>query len=225
MEPLDNPAWHSLELQPAFARIEARVRRYLPEVDPIAALPDDATSDDWGALAPTLAPGEAVHMLRPSFELPPTWTALHEGTVMQMVGVERPDDEYAIEFLDLGPADAPEMLELAAATRPGPFTTRTHELGRFVGIREGGRLVAMAGERFVLPGMTEVSAVCTDPVYRGRGWAAALAAEVARRIYDRGEVPFLHVVESNRTARRVYERIGFRDRAVLAHVLVSPAAE
>ncbi len=114
------------------------------------------------------------------------------------------------------------MLALAAATEPGPFATRTHELGRFIGVRVDGNLVAMAGERFVLPGMTEVSAVCTDPAYRGRGWAAALTAEVARGIIARGETPFLHVVESNTTARAVYERIGFADRTILDHVYVSP---
>jgi predicted GNAT family acetyltransferase len=82
----------------------------------------------------------------------------------------------------------------------------------------------MAGERFVLPGMTEVSAVCTDPDFRGRGWAAALTGEIAARIFERGERPFLHVVESNATARGVYERIGFENRRILEHVYVSPGS-
>ena len=223
MEPLDNPAWHSLALQPQFAETTARARRYHPDVDPIAALPDEADADAWADLRPLIRDGEAVHMLRSSPEVPTDWTARHRGTVVQMVGVEPPPSPDGISFVELGAADGPEMLTLASATEPGPFATRTHELGQFIGIRVDGRLVAMAGERFVLPGMTEVSAVCTDPAFRGKGWAAALTAEVAARIRARGETPFLHVVESNTTARRVYERIGFRDRTVLHHLFVSPS--
>jgi ribosomal protein S18 acetylase RimI-like enzyme len=222
MELLDNPAWHSLALQPEFAEGDGRARRYRPDVDPLAALPDGAPAETWDALRPMILDGEAVHMLQPSFEVPHGWTIEHRGTVVQMVGVERPANPTGVDFLELGPLDAPEMLALALETRPGPFADRTHELGRFIGIRIDGRLVAMAGERFVLPGMTEVSAVCTDAAHRGNGWAAALTAEVAARIYDRGETPFLHVVEQNHTARRVYERIGFGDRTILEHVYVSP---
>jgi len=222
MEQLDNPAWHSMALQAAFSEDNEQARRYQPEVDPLAALADGAPAAAWEALRPLMGAGEAVHLLQPTFEVPDDWETRHRGTVVQMVGAERPPEGDRPDFLELGAADAPEMLALASATEPGPFATRTHELGRFIGIRDGGRLVAMAGERFVLTGMTEVSAVCTDPAYRGRGWAAALTAEIAARIFDRGEAPFLHVVESNATARRVYERIGFRDRTILAHVYVSP---
>ena len=101
------------------------------------------------------------------------------------------------------------MVELAALTKPGPFLIRTHELGGYIGIRDQGRLVAMAGERFKLPGFTEVSAVCTHPDYRGRGYAAALTLAVATRIAARGETPFLHTFASNINAIRLYEKLGF----------------
>jgi hypothetical protein len=39
------------------------------------------------------------------------------------------------------------MLELARRTKPGPFLPRTVELGTYLGLRRGGALVAMAGER------------------------------------------------------------------------------
>jgi len=222
MELLDNPAWHSLERQAPFAETVAEARRYHPEVNQIAALPDQASPASWAALQPLVRDGEAVHMLRLTAEVPDDWTVEHRGTVVQMVGVAPPPAVEEIRFLELTDEDAPEMLALALATRPGPFAARTHQLGQFIGIREGGRLIAMAGERLVLPGMTEVSAVCTDPEHRGRGLAAALTAEIARRIWARDETPFLHVVEANTTARRVYERIGFQDRVILTHVLVSP---
>ena len=44
-------------------------------------------------------------------------------------------------------ADAAEMLDLVARTDPGPFRKRAVELGRYLGIRRDGQLVAMAGER------------------------------------------------------------------------------
>ena len=112
----------------------------------------------------------------------------------------------------LGDADAPEMLALATLTEPGPFFVKTHQLGRFVGIRQDGRLVAMAGERMQPDGFTEVSGVCTHPDHRGRGYAAALMGEVARGILARGDTPFLHAYASNQAAIALYERLGFQHR-------------
>lgn len=67
----------------------------------------------------------------------------------------------------------------------------------------------MAGERLKLPGLTEVSAVCTHPDHRGRGYAGGLMSLVARRIQQRGETPFLHVASQNKSAIALYERLGF----------------
>jgi predicted GNAT family acetyltransferase len=104
------------------------------------------------------------------------------------------------------------MIELTALTKPGPFSTRTHELGTYFGIREGGKLVAMAGERLKVPGYTEVSAVCTHPEHTGKGYARVLMIEVMRGIRQRGETPFLHVRQDNERAIALYERLGFIKR-------------
>ena len=116
-------------------------------------------------------------------------------------------------IVELGPADASEMVALAKLTEPGPFEARTPELGGFVGVRVDGRLVAMAGERMKPEGFTEVSGVCTHPDHRGHGYAAMLSAVVADRIVARGETPFLHAFASNRAAVALYERLGFVLRA------------
>ena len=110
------------------------------------------------------------------------------------------------------------MIELTALTKPGPFGPRTHELGTYVGIRDGGKLVAMAGERLKVPGYTEVSAVCTHPDHLGKGYARVLMKEVMRAIRERGETPFLHVRGDNARAIALYERLGFRsdDRGYFA---------
>ena len=109
----------------------------------------------------------------------------------------------------LGAGDVPEMLELAAVTEPGPFFARTIELGLYLGIRDGGRLVAMAGERMLLDDYTEISAVCTAPSHQGRGYARSLMAALMHKVLDEGREPFLHVKQEN-GARLLYERLGFR---------------
>jgi hypothetical protein len=73
------------------------------------------------------------------------------------------------------------MLELVRLTEPGPFAARTHRLGRYIGLRRGGKLVAMAGERMRLDGFTEISAVCTHPDARGQGLGASSAPIVPCR--------------------------------------------
>src|SRR5581483_5849565 len=101
---------------------------------------------------------------------------------------------------------APEMRALAELTQPGPFHARTHTLGSFVGVRENGRLIAMAGERLKVP-------ACTHPDARGRGLAGALMRRVAAGIVARGEELFLHVYPHNKGAISLYEKLGFRHRA------------
>ena len=109
-------------------------------------------------------------------------------------------------------------------TRPGPFRRRSNILGDFWGVRENGRLIAMAGERFKLDGYTEVSAVCTHPVARGRGLGAALSCHVAASILDRGERPILHAFASNENAIRLYARHGFVHRSSVKITILKRAA-
>ena len=137
--------------------------------------------------------------------------------LLQMVA-EKPagsTSSNGFELLELGPADSPEMLALTALTKPGPFGTRTHELGTYIGLREKGKLVAMAGERLKVPGYTEISAVCTHPEHNGKGYAGLLMTEIMRRIRDRGETAFLHVRQDNARAITLYERLGFQARKLL----------
>jgi predicted GNAT family acetyltransferase len=111
------------------------------------------------------------------------------------------------------------MLALATLTRPGPFRARTHTLGRFIGIRDSGRLIAMAGERLKLDGFVEISAVCTHPDYRGRGYGGALMKMVGKRILSEGDTPFLHTYADNTVAIALYRRLGFEVRAEVIHAV------
>ncbi|MGV9275525.1 GNAT family N-acetyltransferase [Streptomyces griseosporeus] len=209
---LDNPALASLTGPHArFAERRGRVLRYPVDVSPWLALPDEPDADDWADLAALAGPGAEVPLPGYRGPVPADWEV-----TQRIDGVQFVDDGLAAapdpEAVRLGPADVPEMTDLVARTRPGPFLSRTIELGTYLGIRREGRLVAMAGERLHPPGWTEISAVCTDPAARGQGLATRLILAVAHGIRERGETPFLHTSAANRNAIRLYESLGFRLR-------------
>ena len=122
-----------------------------------------------------------------------------------------PDDDASLQAIALGPQHAPQALELATLTRPGPFGLRTPELGEYFGCFDGERLIAMAGERVQAGPLREVSGVCTHPDAQGRGLARRLMLKLVHRQMQRGETPFLNVMRDNTGARRLYARMGFRD--------------
>lgn len=215
--PLDRPAWAALTgPQAELAVADGPARRFDPDYGLFLAAEDDslAALEALGRLV--RAHGEAGLFEQAPPRGVPGARQTAEAPCWQMVAakpLEEPATDVRIEVLT--EADAPEMLALATLTKPGPFFGRTHQLGRFVGVRVDGRLAAMAGERMRLPGFTEVSAVCTDPAFRGRGYAAALTLEVGRRIQARGEAPFLHCYAGNTGAIRLYESLGFAFRTTI----------
>jgi predicted GNAT family acetyltransferase len=125
-----------------------------------------------------------------------------------------PPAEPNQSFRKLTQEDVPEMLALTKLTEPGPFLPRTIELGAYYGIHDSGSLVAMAGERLRLTRFTEVSAVCTHPNFRGRGYGNSLMSVVISGIMSRDETPFLHVKTDN-PALALYKKLGFQIRAQL----------
>jgi predicted GNAT family acetyltransferase len=116
------------------------------------------------------------------------------------------------------------MTALVALTEPGPFRPRTIDLGGYIGIFHDDELVAMAGQRLRPPGFCEISAVCTHPSARRRGYASVVTLQVAAGIIDRGERPFLHLAASNTAAMAVYERIGFEVRTAVGFGVYRPRA-
>jgi ribosomal protein S18 acetylase RimI-like enzyme len=210
---LDNAVWHSLiHSHGEFAEREGQGARYDPDVSVFGALGDD-TEVGWSDLGTVVGSNGIAVLFRAEIpQLPAGWTRLDGGRGHQMVLRELAPVDVPAGVRPLGPDDVGEMLALVELTRPGPFAVRTVDLGGYVGVFDGDRLVAMAGQRLAPPGFREVSAVCTHPDFRGRGLAAALSAIVARGILERGERPFLHHASDNDAARRVYEAIGFQFR-------------
>lgn len=209
--PLDRPIWNALATrQRSLAEGDASALRLAPPYGVFAATADHSP-ESLAALA-RLAPAEgqiALVEADPTPAIPGVSIASH-ALIWQMVAEAitlAKASDFAIT--PLGEADAPQMLALATLTRPGPFFARTHQLGHFVGVKQDGRLLAMAGERMKPLGFTEVSGVCTDPNSRGRGYAGALMRLVATRILERGETPFLHTYAHNTGAIALYQSLGF----------------
>jgi predicted GNAT family acetyltransferase len=212
---LDRPVWAALSTRHLCLSVGgALARRYAADINRFASACDD-TAAALTALAELVQPGECIFLLQvPDIVVPDGLVTVKAAKGVQMVATRSVAAITADEdIVELGDADAPEMLALAELTQPGPFLARTHKMGTFRGIRIGGRLAAMAGERFRFPGYTEVSGVCTHPDFRGRGLARRLSAAVAARIEARGERPFLHAWKTNRPAISLYESLGFEIRA------------
>ncbi|MEU3983361.1 GNAT family N-acetyltransferase [Streptomyces sp. NPDC026672] len=213
---LDNPVHASLSgpQQAHLARGRGRALRYLDDVAPFLGLPDRPTEQDWADAADVVGDGTAafVHHLG---AIPQAWTVLDRFDVTQMIASETTRGASDTRAVLLGPADVPEMVDLARRTAPGPFGTRTIELGTYLGVRQDGVLVAMAGERMRAAGWVEISAVCTAPEHRGKGLATGLVRTLTARITDRGERAFLHVVATNTGAVRLYGTLGFEVRREL----------
>jgi predicted GNAT family acetyltransferase len=211
--PLDRPVWGALECRQASMSVGNHLaRRYAPGFGSFAAKRHNQP-DALAALAGLIAPGERLLQLQAGVSVVPRGAVLErQATGVQMVLKALKPAAGRAEIERLGPADVPEMCALAELTRPGPFEARTQELGAFYGIRDRGRLIAMAGERMQLNGFVEVSAVCTHPDYRGRGHAAQLTSVVALQILERGETAFLHAYATNTPAITLYESLGFAVR-------------
>lgn len=209
---LENPAYAALSgTHSRFAQRRGRALRYAADVAPFLALPPEPSRADWRD-ATELVPRGTVAATIDAHAVPPdSLLVTRTFEVVQMIG-ERTDGGRDAEAVTLGSTDVPEMLELVRLTEPGPFLQRTVELGKYVGIRRDGALVAMAGERLRFDGWTEISAVCTAPAYRGQGLASRLVCSLVADIQDRSERVFLHVLTDNTSAIRLYEGLGFSAR-------------
>lgn len=220
---LDNAVWNALSTRHSEIAIGGDLaRKYKPEFTILAGVACESP-EAFREMKQITAAGEVVG-LRSMNDLSNVdgWTCRVQFPILQMVCDELIPCRI-VEFETLTREDVPAMRELAKLTQPGPFSTRTNEFGTFLGIKDGGKLVAMAGERMKVYGFDEISAVCTHPEYQGRGYARALVFEVARLIQERGNVPFLHVKKENIAGIKTYESIGFITREELGFFVLSPS--
>lgn len=217
---LDKPIWSALATRHARMREGGELAvRYPRDVSPFV-VGRDATSEAVAAMVALIGEGEEISLAEVAPPSPPPGISETRLPLFQMVWNRFPGaGESSFDIQPLDDADAADMLALATLTRPGPFRLRTHTMGRFFGVREGGQLIAMAGERLHAPGFHEISAVCTHPDHRGRGLGADLMRKVGARMLEEGDQPFLHTYASNATAIALYRKLGFEVRAEVTHAI------
>ena len=221
--PLDRPVWSMLTGRQAhLAEGDARALR-LDRGYGVFGVAADTGAEAQAALAALIPPGEQLWIVEGErWPVPVGAREVKRAVLTQMVAEGAPptarEGEPAI--IGLGEADAADMAALAEHAKPGPWGPTTHRYGPFFGIRDDeGRLLAMAGQRMLMPGMAEVSGVSTWEDCRGRGYARTLIGHVMRDMVARGEQPFLHSYADNAGAIALYESLGFRIRREV-HVLV-----
>ena len=217
MHPLDNPVWSALTgPQRALAEGSGTVVRFPPGISLFGAFADEPGPPDWEAMAGLIGPGGVLITAGPTGAPPDGWATEFSGDGVQMTGEDVVADGGTARDRPrvgaLGADDVEDMLALVALSQPGPFTRRTWELGGYVGVREQGRLVAMAGERMHPEGWGEISAVATHPDHRRRGLGELVVRAVAAGITGRGDVPVLHAADDNTGAIRLYRAMGFTVR-------------
>jgi predicted GNAT family acetyltransferase len=218
--PLDRPVWSALTTRiGAFREGGDLAVRFHGDVSPLSAA-RDASPPAVAALTALMPTSDELVLLEQAPPEPPQGVVLSfAAPCLQMTAKSFTPGERDVTLHPLGDSDAAEMLALATLTKPGPFRTRTHTLGRFLGIRDGARLVAMAGERLRIDGFAEISAVCTHPDYRGRGYGAALMRAVGARMLAEGDTPFLHTHATNTSAIALYRKLGFEVREEVMHAV------
>lgn len=211
--PLDKAAWNALTgPHRELGAVYGKAARYPADVSPIAAVAE-LTNDALADLTQLVSVGEVVgigSLNEPAQIDSPHWVVERQGQGIQMLCTNpMPVDASSIEIVELGANDAADMMALAHLTEPGPFLPRTYMTGRYFGIRIDGQLAAMAGQRLSLDEYVEISAVCTHPDHRRKGYASILSSHVMHVIMKDGKTPFLHSRADNVNAIHAYEKLGF----------------
>jgi ribosomal protein S18 acetylase RimI-like enzyme len=190
-----------------------KVKFFDEDVSPFAGIADgyDRGFKDLYDLLPS---GRIILYATPHSLVPQKgWNLLHNiQGVQMMLDQVREIKQNEVAPVALGKEHIEQMLALTALTKPGPFGPGTISFGHYYGIFDREKLVAMTGQRLHVQECTEVSAVCTDPAYLGKGYAYALVLHAVALIRQQGKTPFLHVRADNQRAIALYERIGFAIR-------------
>ena len=214
---LDNMIWNAITTgNHDIAIINGDVGCYLPGIAPFAGM-KEFNDVNLGKLYDFIPVNQrvAISSLNKMDHDKTKWKLLHPMDITQMV-YEHPVNTFTTKnsamIVPLTEEHIPQMIELTALTKPGPFLQQTIRFKNYFGIFIGDRLAAMTGQRMHPTPYMEVSAVCTHPDFRGQGYAKSLMLHVMKIILDNSFIPFLHVLSNNINAIDLYKSIGFRTR-------------
>ncbi len=215
--PLDNPIWTALNSGSASFAYGVGVVRFIDRrIGFFAGIPlYDA--EHLNQLYEAMDSDMRVIVFPPGYlELDAKGKVRNDNALLQMV-FEKPSLDLTLDasIRALAAADVPAMLALTQLAKPGPFLENTIDFGGYFGFFVEGRLVSMAGTRLAAGPYTEVSAVCTHPDFVGQGLAQRVLPYVMHYIQQQGQIPYLQLYPDNLPALRLYQRLGFVERANL----------
>lgn len=208
---LDNPVWHSLsETHQPFSVDYNIAKFYHPDYCPFGGFETreniSRELDEYSNLV------DNFYVVGNKPQWSDRLQLQKELVCLQMIINNKVDIELKEEIAILTNEHADALYQLVNLVQPGYFKIKTTLLGNYFGIFKNGQLVATAGERMKMNDYTEVSAIVTHPDYTGQGYAKQLTAHVVNNIFDQGKMPYLHVVDSNIGAIKLYEKLGFTTR-------------
>ena len=208
---LDNPVWNSLsETHSEFAIDYENTKFYNPDYCPFGGFTEiESTSnatEQYSALT------ENFFIVGEKPNIADSLKIAKELVCLQMIIYEKIELSIDTEIVRLTEIHNEELCALVNLVQPGYFKNKTPLLGNYFGIFKENQLVAITGERMKMEDFTEVSAIVTHPDHTGKGYAKQLITHAINAIFEENKTPFLHVVESNIGAIKLYEKLGFVTR-------------
>ena len=208
---LDNPVWFSLsETHQNFAVDYGSVKFYHPDYCPFGGF------EKGNAIAKSI--DEYSEMVDSFFivgekpELSNLLKLNKELVCLQMIVCNPIDIAINDPIVKLTDEHIDALYELVNLVQPGYFKKKTALLGNYYGIFKNEELVSVTGERMQMNDFIEVSAVVTHPNHTGKGYAKQLVTHTVNEIFKQNKIPYLHVIEVNKGAIQLYEKLGFTIR-------------
>ena len=221
---LDNPAWYALnETHACFSIGNDEAKRYDADIVAFAAYRSDAKNvfEKFNALIGT---HESFFLIGELPELASNYVIENTLPCVQMTCRSEIKTAITATITGLGEADDEQLESLINLVQPGYYKRDTRLMGDYYGIYENGQLVSVTGERMRMHALTEISAVVTHPDFTGRKYAQQLIAFVSNKNLHAGNIPFLHVAETNERAIRIYEHLGFIKRRMINFTKIKRSA-
>lgn len=208
---LDNPVWFSLcESHQIFAVNYDHVKFYQPDYCPFGGFTTTRGISKHIEEYATLVDNFFIVGNKP--KLSNHALLKKELVCLQMIIKNGIDLEIKENITALTNEHSAALFELVNAVQPGYFKNKTALLGDYYGIFKNDELIAVAGERMKMFDFIEVSAIVTHPLHTGKGYAKQLIAHTVNNIFIKKKIPYLHVLENNFAAIKLYEKLGFTTR-------------
>lgn len=209
---LDNPAWNSLnDIQNDFSISYPGVKFYDPAYGPFGGAIDKALAikgiNEYSRLI------DSFFLIGEKPILDDSVCLNKELICNQMILEKEIKIDLEETIIPLKDKDQrQDLFDLVTLVQPGYFKKRTADLGKYFGIYKDQKLVAASGERMKMNEFTEISAIVTHPKHTRNGYAKQLIKFTTDKVFLEKKTPYLHVLESNIPAIRLYEKLGFRTR-------------